>query len=499
MNISLWQSNTAPIKRYPKLDQDLTVDVVIIGGGITGVTTAWQLLNSNKKVVVIESDYIGSGTTGNSTGNLYVPVQPYFQSIASKFNEETARQVALSRLQALNYIENIIQELSIQCEFARRPWYLYTNDKDKENFLHKEVEILQSFQLPIEYTDNLPYPLKFIRAATLPNQARMNPFLYVQSLAAALAAKNNFIYENTRILTQLETEDGFVLHTQHGKITAKCVVAATHIPLGINRLQMFAAPYRSYVVVAQLKKAYYPEMQCWDLHQPHHVMCTHSSDSNEPNRLLISGSHHKTGQDEEINHFQQLENFLHENFDDASIVGRWSAQHYHSADTIPYIGAINAKNNYYVATGYFADGLIYGTLAGQLIADAIQDRKNSFTSIYDPRRFAPIASMTDFLSENFNVACQYAKDIPELHHANIQDIKKGEAKVVEIDREKVAVYRDENGELHAVSAVCSHMKCIVDWNNAEKTWDCPCHGSRFTITGKVIEGPALTHLKTKKL
>lgn len=495
--VSLWKAISDEPISYPNLTQNIEVDVAIVGAGITGITTALHLIKQGKKVAILEANRVGSGTTAYSTGNLYVPVQPYFQHIISKFNEETAKAVAQSRNFAIDYIENTVREKNIQCNFSRRPWYIYTNEENKVSFLDKEVAALKKVGLSINYTSHLPLPFKFKKAALLENQARFNPFQYVITLAADLHKQGCQIFENTRV-TSIEEKNVCTLHTAQGKIRAKNVVIATHTPIGINPIQLFTAPYRSYVVAVKLKENVYPEGHFWDLSYPHHATCTHPIHAEHPELLMVAGDHHKAGQTKNAeSHFAALKNFLKQHFSVAEIAYEWSAQHYQSADDIPYIGLARGAKHTYLATGYFADGLVYGTLAGLILGDAILQKQNNWSEIYRASRFTPFASAGFVAKENTNVYMQYMKDYPLKSAKIFDDIKIGEGKVVEIDREKFGVCRDNQNKLHAVSAVCTHMKCIVNWNNAEKTWDCPCHGSRFTSEGKVIEGPAVENLAKK--
>lgn len=498
--LSLWKAISSHPIRYPSLKEEIEVDVAIVGGGITGITTALQLVNAGKKVAVIESHEIGEGTTGFSTGNLYIPIQSYYQEVEKNFNEETAKIIAHSRKYAIDFIENVVNEKKINCQFSRRPWYLYTNDENQISFLEKEVDTLKKLNCPIEYTQSLPLNFNFKKAATLNNQARFNPLQYVISLAEQLSKSGCHIFENSMV-TNITEHQRCVVETEQGKVFANQVVIATHTPTGINPAQFYIAPYRSYSVAVTLEKGGYPECHLWDLNSPHHSTCTHSMKSNEPDVLIVSGNHHKVGQDSNaIKRFQQLEDFLKKEFPVKEILYRWSAQHYQTADKLPYVGlASRFAKNVYMATGFYADGLVYGTLSGITISDLILKKENKLEKAYDSNRSNLLNSIPFLFKENGNVFLQYLKDLPLPGKSEYEELKKGEGKIVEIDQKKWAVSRDQDGQLHMVSAVCTHMKCIVEWNNAESTWDCPCHGSRFTAKGKVIEGPAQAHLEKKEL
>lgn len=492
-NVPLWKKITKISKSYPLLDQDIEVDVAIIGGGITGITAADQLLNQGKKVAILEAHCLGEGTSGYSTGNLYVPIQAFYQNVASKFNFETAKLIAHSRQFAIDFIESNIHEKKINCQFTRRPWYGYKNNKERASFTD-EIELLKKMEIPVEYTHHLPLEIKFTKAAMIPDQARFNPLQYLIGMAENIFNKGGLIYENTKI-THFEDKEIGYLYTHHAKIRANKIIVATHTPIGIHSVQMKIAPYRSYVLGVTLKNQNYPEGHFYDFGKLTHAICTHAVSSTCPEILLVAGSHHKTGQGKNMTqNYDILEEFVRKNFEVDAFPHRWSAQHYQAADDIPYIGNISGMKNVFTATGYFADGLVYGTLAGIILSDIILKKDNPLIQIYQANRFKPIASAPALLKENFNVLLQYLKDYPFFKKMPYNHIACGEGKIIEVNKEKLAVSRDENNQLHIVSAVCPHMKCIVNWNNAEKTWDCPCHGSRFSNDGSVIEGPATQDL-----
>jgi glycine/D-amino acid oxidase-like deaminating enzyme/nitrite reductase/ring-hydroxylating ferredoxin subunit len=502
---SFWEATTPNRPEFPALEGNLEVDVAIVGGGITGITTAMQLSNAGLKVAVLEARRVGGGTTGWSTGNLYVPVGPYLHSISKSRNETVMQTVAQARGAALDFIEQQTQQKNIDCHFSRRPWYFFTQDDKMVSTIEDEVEALNKAGFDAAFVTEIPYftlpGLK--RAAHLQNQARFHPLRYVLGLATSIAQSGCQIFEHTTVLDYEEKEDHCLVKTNHGLVTCKQVVLATHIPIGIHSVQTVASPYRSYVVAVRLKNGQYPDAYFWHNDEKHHAITTHSTDSMELDMLMIAGNYHKTGQashQEYQHYFNQLEDYARKHFDVASVEYRWSAQHYRSGDGVPYIGLTHkgAKRTY-IATGYYADGLIYGTVAGIELADMILKKANSWNEAFDATRGTNLATAGQFVKENLNVAAQYLKDIPagQVHH--FKDIQPGEGKTMEVESEKLAVYRDEDNKLHVCSAVCTHMKCIVNWNNAERTWDCPCHGSRFMIDGSVIEGPAILNLERKQI
>lgn len=491
---SLWKAITPDLKAYPPLSNSIHIDVVIIGGGITGVTTAYQLIKEGKSVALLEAGKIGDSTTGYSTGNLYVPVEKSYGSLSSSFNEDQIHKIINSRQNAIDYIEKTVNENNIQCDFLRRPSYHYTNDENNIESLEKEVKILKNAGIAIEYYSEQVLPFKMKKATVMPNNGKFNPLAYVKSLAEIFVNKGGKIFENSPAISVKEEDEQFVVLTAKGSITAKYLVMATHVPKGISLSEILSPAYRSYAVAFSLKSNEYPFGRYVNWDKPHYVTSAHSSKPSGPiDCLVVAGSHHRVGIVDGIDHINTLENFINAHFEVSSINYRWSAQHYQSSDGIPYIGEV--KKNYYIATGFYADGLVYGTVSGQIISDLIVGKPNSLADVYSPKRHHMFSTSVTLVKETLNLANQYIHDFPgnvEAHH--FKDIANQEAKTFEIEGEKFGAYRDDNGELHVVCAVCTHMKCIVKWNNFEKTWDCPCHGSRFSKEGVVLEGPAYHNL-----
>jgi len=499
---SVWPQTLQAVQSYSSLLSPLEVDVVIIGAGITGLTSAIALQAQGKRVAVLEAHTIGSGTTGHSTANLYVPIENLYQQLAAKFSKRVASQVAQARKSAIDYIEMQVNKHAINCSFARRPWYMFTRSAPINAKISQELEALNYCGMPASYVDELPMPMQFTKAIKLEHQARFNPLQYLYGLAQVLVANGSEIYEKSPVTHYEEHKDHCEVHTAKARIKARKLIIATHIPLGFNTLQMKSYPYRTYAVAANLADNFYPNGILWDMDIPHFSISSHSLSSDKLDTLIIAGNSHKTGQASEAthrSHLQTVSTYLKNNFSGAKVTHEWSAQHYQPADGLPYMGFASRKSKHcVVATGYSADGLTYGTVAGILLADLVQARGNPWYSIFKATRFTPKASAVKFTVENSKVLCQYLSDYPG--NTETQDylsVKAGEGKVIEEQGEKWAVYRDENNQLHRVSAVCTHMKCIVKWNDAERSWDCPCHGSRFDIEGQIIEGPALKPLKRK--
>lgn len=490
---SIWKDKAEETSFAP-LRQDIDVDVAIVGGGITGLTAAYILSRSDKKVAVLEARKIGEGATGSSTGNLYCTIgSPGLHNVKSKFDEKKIKEVVESRAAAVDFIEERVREFDIDCDFKRVPWALFTENNEGKSFVEKEKNA--AIEAGLTVTQNFGIPLKIEDGFTIENQAQFNPLEYVKGLAKNIKSANCLIYELTKVTDVTEGETCTV-ETAGGKVKAQQVIMATHTPKGIYAVHMSLGPYREYAVGVKLKGGY-PEAGIWwnMLSQEHYSMRIY--DTSKGRILMVLGETHKVGQKENNQEcFKNLEHYIRERFDVASVEFTWSAQQFKAADGIPYIGLSTGNSKTYIATGFSADGLTYGTLAAMIIADEISGKENKWSKTYDASRITPLASAKEFVKENVNVVYEFIKDRLTKKEADaFGEIGVGKGEVMNIDGKKHGVYRDESGKLHIVSAVCTHMGCINHWNDVEQSWDCPCHGSRFSIDGEVLEGPAYTALK----
>lgn len=491
-------------KSYQQLDQDIIVDVAIIGGGITGITAAYLLKQAGRKVAVLEALSVGSGTTGVSTGNLYATTAERFDTLKSKYDKETIRKVAKSRAAAVNLIEHVVNDHGINCEFHRAPWYLFAEHKDDVSTIEKELEAIKDAGLDAHFVKTLPTEAPTLGGIKLDMQAQLNPLKYVRGLAEETHSPDSMVYEYTKIVDYKEGEKGnpCVLHTDRGhRITALHVIMATHTPKGVMFVQTLLGPYREYAIAVSLADNIYPQGIFWGMTQGKRHSVRSYTSAEGKSHLLILGEPHKVGQKENNEEcLKQLEIYARERFKVAEIEYYWGGQHYRPADGLPYIGPNGEDSNIYIATGFATDGLVWGTLAAMLISDHIMGKDNEWLKLYDFNRHNPGKAAKEFVKENTNVMVQYMKDLPNMNldAKEFSEIKAGEGKTIAINGEKYAAYRDTENNLHVVSAVCTHMKCVVHWNSAEKTWDCPCHGSRFNTNGQVLEGPAIHDLPRRE-
>ena len=347
---------------YPSLTEDTEVDVAIVGGGITGITTAYLLSKTGLKVALFESYQVGCGTTAGSTGNLYTMVDSRLHHVQAKFSDETAATVAGSRTTAVDLIENLVQKYDISCDFKRQPWILYTESGQKDETIEKEKKTLKKYGLEVQEVKELPLPFKTEQAIKVENQAQFNPSAFVTGLAQKAENKNCRIYENTPV-HHIEKGKPHILHTPNAKVKASKVILATHTPKGVYALQTAIYPYREYALAVKLKSGVYPEGIFWSTDSKTHPSLR-SYETDEGKFLISVGYHHKVGQEEPgKDYFRNLEKNLRKNYDVESVAYKWSAQHYKSSDGLPFIGE-STDDNIFIATGFSTDGLIYGVVSG---------------------------------------------------------------------------------------------------------------------------------------
>lgn len=494
---SLWNSFSGTTN-FPPLQQELQVDVAIIGGGITGITTAQRLSEAGFSVVVVEARKIGGGATSHSTGNLYFTIDHILSSLQSKYDNEIIRKVISSRYNAVNLIDENVNRFKIDCDFKRVPWFLYAANEENSAKVEKEMKTALEADVRMEWATIEEIPFKMANAVKVGGQAQFNAMRYVQGLANAIESSTCQIFENSKVEEIEEQDDGVVLTTSRAKVRAKYAIHATHTPKGKSVLfHPVLGSYREYAVAATLNSGNYPEGIFWGYHGKGEKFSVRSYHRDGEDFVIAVGQPHKVGQARDNEkHIENLTAFLQQHFDIKEVTHRWGGQHYHPADKLPYIGKKSENSRIYIATGFSTDGLTYGTLSGILLSDSISGKENEYAAMYNAARFTPKKSAKEFLKENINVAKQYVKTfLVNSADKDLQNLKNGSGKIISKDGQKIAASKTHEGNLKLHSAICTHLGCEVHWNNAEETWDCPCHGSRFDEDGAVLEGPALHSLE----
>jgi glycine/D-amino acid oxidase-like deaminating enzyme/nitrite reductase/ring-hydroxylating ferredoxin subunit len=474
---------------FPRLWGDRTADVAIVGGGITGLTAAALLREQGLSVVVVEARRIGDGVTGGTTAHLTAVTDCRFNELLSTFGEDGARRVWATGMAAIDRIETWVKEKSIACDFARIPGALYAAKEGHVSWLERQMQAARKIGVPFDDVDTLPLPFPVPRAMRFDGQARFHPLKYLYGLAGLVDGHNNRVFEESRVL-HIQPGDPCHITTEDGRVTARHVFVATHSPIGlVTSVHTRMEAMRSYAIAVRLDGPA-PEGLYWDSEDPYNYIRP------QDGLWLIGGRDHKTGHGSDLaSRWDQLEAWARDRAKVVEVVDRWSDQVYESTDGLPFIGPMPAARNVYMATGYAGNGMTFGTAAGMMFADHVLGRKNPWSDLYDVGRVHPIAEAPRFLKENIESAVEFVMGRLSPGDArSLEAVPQGEGRLVRVDGKKVAAYRDEDGELHLMSPVCTHAGCHVAWNDAEKTWDCPCHGGRYSAMGEVLDGPPVRGL-----
>lgn len=490
-----WTVSIRPVA-YPVLRDDIRVDAAIIGGGIVGITTAYLLAMENLTVAVLEANFIGQGTSGHTTAKITSQHDLIYDKLIRRFGLEKTRQYAEANEGAIAFLENLIQTNNIDCDFSLQPAYIYTQQENYVQQIENEVKAATSLGLKAHYLEEIPVPLDIKAAERFDHQAQFHPGKFLAALAAGITSRGSRVYEQTRAVDFLEGHP-FTITTGDGqKVVADKVVLASHFPVydGGGCYFARAVPDRSYALAITAEEPF-PGGMYITAESPSRSLRSIPYTGGE--LILVVGEHHRTGQGPPTGgYYRNLSRFAEQTFTVTGAPFRWSAQDYITPDEVPYAGRINKDNtNVYVATGFRKWGITNGTAAAILIKDLIVHGESPYEAVYNPDRFNIDPALQKSVLVNIDLARQAASGKLENISPEIK-LAPGEATVVTGEKEKVGLYRGKLGRLHAVGLTCTHMGCEPVWNEAELSWDCPCHGSRYTFNGAIIEGPTLAPLKT---
>jgi len=488
---SLWQHQMPSYISKVQTLPSQTFDVIIAGGGVTGIATGLQLQKAGKKCLIAEAHTICFGTTGGTTAHLNTFFDNSYEQIKKDFGEDAIQLVASATNKALDLYKANIEAYHIDCGYQQKDGYLYAQTDKQAEQLDKIFEASRQAGVEVSYTDRIPVPVEFQKAIVYREQAQVHPSKYVYALAKAFEDAGGVLLQNCSVEEVVEAEGFVTVATNLGGVQASYLIYATHIPPGINLLHFRCAPYRSYAIAVKLKGDVYPEGLSYDMDNPYHYYRTQEVDGEH--YFIIGGEDHKTAHEKNTDAcFNKLEAFAREHFDIDSVAFKWSSQYFEPSDGLAYIGLLpGSSGNILVATGFGGNGMTYSHIAAQLLTDLITHKENAYAALFNPNRIKPVAGFTHFVKENADVVAQFVgKRISTEKINELSALAHGEARLVKYEGETLAIYKDESGQLHALNPVCSHAKCMVGWNSAEKSWDCPCHGARYSIYGEVLTGPA---------
>jgi glycine/D-amino acid oxidase-like deaminating enzyme/nitrite reductase/ring-hydroxylating ferredoxin subunit len=488
------------LPRFPRLDKNLKVDVVVVGGGITGVTAAYLLKKAGCTVALLERDRCGGGDTGHTTAHLTFVTDLRLHELVDRFGRNHAQATWDAGRAAMDQIDEIVKNEDLTCDFARVPGYLHARRGDGGSRalkqLTRDAQLAEELGFEAKKLDAVPFfETEGVRFA---DQAKIHPLKYLAGLLDRLPGKKCHIFEGSEV-SEVQDKPLAVKSSGH-TVTCDFLVIATHVPLmgksGLVSAALFQsklAPYTSYAIGAKLPKGTFPPALFWDTGDPYHYLRVDQHARHD--YVILGGEDHKTGQvDDTEGRFRTLEQTLEALLPEAEIKDRWSGQVIETNDGLPFIG--ETSEHQFVATGFAGNGTTFGTLAAIMASEAALGRKNPWQTLFDVNRTKLVGGTWDYIKENLDYPYYMIKDrLRAAESKSLRGLRRGQGKIVNLNGQRMAAYRDPQGKLTTLSPACTHLGCIVHWNPAESTWDCPCHGSRFKATGQVVAGPAETALE----
>lgn len=489
-SVSLWQDSQGAFQSSHFGSTETVYDVIIVGGGITGLSTALLLQESGKNCLLLEAANLGFGTTSGTTAHLNTLLDTPYTQIEKNFSEEKSRQVADAAAAALNLVKRNVEKYSIECGLQEADAWLFSADDKEDKELSEIAEAARRAGLDLVFTTELPIRVPFKRAIRVAGQGKFNPIDYIYGLAKAFEQAGGIIMQHCRV-ANVQQKENVQADTSKGVFKGVDLVYATHVPPGINLLHLRCAPWRSYAMAVKLADENYPEGLIYDMKDPYFYYRTQVVQG-QP-YLIAGGVDHKTGEEEYSERsFEELEAHVRKYFEIEEVAYRWSSQYFEPTDGLPYIGRLPGHAEHvYVATGFGGNGMTYSAVSALTLKAMILGEESPYISLFDPNRLKPVAGFTNFIAHNVDVVKNFAGRLFSAEKlGELAGLAEGEGKVVKYEGEKIGIYKDEQGGIHAIDPVCTHMKCEVKWNAAELSWDCPCHGARYSVDGKVLTGPA---------
>lgn len=495
-NYSLWQdgllnfetNSTAPNTAF---------DVVIVGGGITGITSAFLLQEAGLKCLVCEARTIGFGTTSGTTAHLNTYLDANYYQVERDFGESESKLLFSAAREGIELVERLSNQYGIQSDFEWVDAFLLSQTNDQSQELERIHEASIRAGLNMRWVSEIPVSIPFDKAVHMEDQAQIHPTRYLFGLAQRFLERGGTILQNC-LVTDVEKANGDELRvkTEQGEFIASRLIYATHVPPGVNLLHFRNAPYKSYAIAVTLEDENYPKSLIYDLYDAYHYIRT--QEINGKKYLIVGGEDHKTAEDPNPEmRFKNLEAWVRKYFRVAAVEYKWSSQYFNPTDGLPYIGHLPGNpQNVYVATGFSGNGITLSQVAAITLTEILTSGSSRYEKLFRPSRVKPVAGFSNFVREQADVVSKLLSipfDGKKIE--GISDLAADEGRVVKYEGEKIALYKAPSGELHALDAACSHLYCTVQWNGSEKAWECPCHGSRFGVDGDVLTGPTQKPLK----
>lgn len=494
-----WRENVT-LPKFSPMTEDQTVDVAIVGGGITGITAAYLLANEGVSVALVEADQLLNGTTGHTTAKVTAQHGLIYDEFIQHFGVEKARLYYNANTEAIQFIKDTIKKSKIECNWQEEDAYLYTISDNYAKKLEKELTAYRKLAITGGLTQRIPLGFEVQNALSMKDQACFHPLKYLSHLVDRITHAGGLIFEKTTAVNVEDAQDcTHVLMRNGTKLHCQTVLCCSHYPfydgLGFYFSRMYAE--RSYLIAVTPENDY-PGGMYLGVDKPKRSIRSATRNGNPI--LLIGGESHRTGQGSDtLEHYKALETFARDKIGIKEVLFRWSAQDLTTLDKLPYIGPITTtKPNILVATGYRKWGMTNGTHAALLLRDLVLKRDNRYASLFAPSRFYADPSLKHFFMDNADVVKHLVSGKLDFFNPALEDLSNDEGAVVTINGTRKGAYKDAEGNLYVVDTTCTHMHCEVNWNHGDRTWDCPCHGSRFSYKGDVLEGPAKKPLKLEK-
>ena len=487
-NISYW-TKSAQVKEFPELTESKDTDVLVIGGGIAGILSAYELASTTRNVTLLDGRRLVRETTANTTAKITAQHGPIYQTFIDSLGEDKARLVYDSQIDGIEKIAQLVEKYDIDCDFERLSSFLVTAG-DMKDTIKKELEAYVTLDIPHKIHDNgIDLPVENNYALEMLNQAQFNPVKFLAGMVDVLVEKGVEIYEGTLVNT---VKDDYVETVNDIRINYNDVIIATHYPLVEvkNNIMMQLQIERSYIVAADYDKL--PQGMYNLLDEPTRSLRTYKHENGTG--ILVGGESHITGNDAAKEVYNRLREYTRDRFE-VDITDKWSAQDMKTVDSLPLVGREEKNSEHiYLLTGFNKFGMANSAVGATLIKDLVMKSTNYYTELFAPDRVNTVASQAKAVGKKVvDIVKGESKSLSE-YSSDVSKLENGEAGVFSVDGNLRAIYKDDEGNVHETGAVCTHMGCIVNFNHAEKSWDCPCHGSRFDCNGKVLEGPAVKDL-----
>lgn len=493
---SFWIENFET-KTYPKLEENLNVDVCIIGGGLTGISCGYYLSNSGLKTCILEKDKIMQKASGHTTAKITAQHGLIYKYLFDSYGKEIAKKYLDSNLEAITNIKNIIDTENIDCDFEFQNSYIYTTDENQIKKIKDEIKVLEKLNYNARFLDKINLPIANVKGAIeFHHQVQFNPIKYACSLCKYIKNHNGLIFENSKVIKMKKIENKYNIYSNGKIVNAKYVIIATRYPIinfpGFHFIKMYSEA--SYLIAANTSSSLFKGMYI-NAENPTYSFRTALYDGKPI--LLVGGFNHKRGAKIDLtNSYNYLEEKAKELYPDSKVLYKWNTHDSISLDKIPYIGEFsNFYPNVYVATGFKKWGMTASNVSANIITDKILGNKNKYEDIYTPLRLQPIKNRKEFMNILKETSHSLIFNKLDLPSAKPKDVKNGEGKIVNDNGIKIGIYKNENGKEYKIIPKCKHFGCELTWNALDKTWDCPCHGSRYTFDGKLIYGPSKKDLK----